>query len=182
MSHFPDATHGPWFLPDEASTKAAGLILGQHLAPHDALGLSGDLGAGKTCLTAALVRGIYQKAKQPMPRDLRVTSPTYTLVNLYPAPDPITQIAHFDLYRLHDLDDLESTGYWDLLEDSPLVIMEWINQVEGAWPEEAWAIHLEHREEGRTLHATRHTRQETQCPRFQALCVAWDLAFGKGEV
>lgn len=137
----------PLFLPDEAATEGAGRALARALAPGDRLGLIGDLGAGKTCLTRGLLDGLYEGLARPA--EARVSSPTYALVNLYPS--PLGQVAHFDLYRLRDLDDLESTGYWDLLAEAGLAIIEWIDQIDGAWPPEALALRLAHAPGGRAL-------------------------------
>lgn len=96
--------------------------LGRHLAeilpacrPMPALLLDGDLGAGKTTLTRELVLCL------PGGEQAEISSPTFTLVNIYPT---CPQVAHFDLYRLEhnsfnqDLEDI-------LFDQSFLVIMEW---------------------------------------------------------
>ncbi len=96
--------------------------LGQYLAdilptcqPMPALLLDGELGAGKTTLTRELVLHL------PGGEQAEISSPTFTLVNIYPT---CPQVAHFDLYRL------EHSGFDQDLEDilfdaSFLVIMEW---------------------------------------------------------
>ncbi|MCA9300300.1 MAG: tRNA (adenosine(37)-N6)-threonylcarbamoyltransferase complex ATPase subunit type 1 TsaE, partial [Phycisphaerales bacterium] len=54
-----------------------------------------------------------------------VASPTYALCNTYPGE---TTIHHLDLYRITSLDDLESVGFWDLLDDT-VVLVEWSDRV-----------------------------------------------------
>ena len=60
-----------------------------------ALGLKGDLGAGKTTFVRYLIEALKG--------DIRaVASPTYTLQHEYPVRDGLT-VEHWDLYRLKEL-------------------------------------------------------------------------------
>jgi tRNA A37 threonylcarbamoyladenosine biosynthesis protein TsaE len=60
------------------ATRAAGLALGRALPPRAVVLLSGELGSGKTTLVKAVCEALGVVPAQ-------VTSPTYTLVNIYPA-------------------------------------------------------------------------------------------------
>ena len=77
--------------------------------------LKGDLGTGKT----TLVRG----ALEAEGIDSGVRSPTYTLVEYYPLER--FAVAHFDLYRLADAEELEYLGYRDYLNPETLCFIEW---------------------------------------------------------
>ncbi len=132
------------FLPDQAATERLGELLATVLTRGDFVGLEGELGAGKTCVTRGILRALTGGTA-------RVTSPTYTLLNEYDGPDHMPVVVHADLYRLHDEDDLESTGYWDAVADADLLIVEWIDQVTAAWPETGWRIQLQHVEAGRSV-------------------------------
>ncbi len=157
-------------LGNEQETEALGKTLAQVLAPQDVVGLRGDLGAGKTCVARGILDGLFARYKQIRPEDLRVTSPTYTLMNLYPGPAPFAEILHADLYRLTDLDDLESTGYWDQLEEASLLLAEWIDCVQGAWPREGWDIELQHTpEDTRRALITWRGSAQTGTERLRAL-------------
>ena len=103
--------------------------------------LSGELGSGKT----TLVRG----ALQARGVDSGVRSPTYTLVEYYPFAD--FAVAHFDLYRLGDPEELEYLGYRDYLNEQTLCFIEWPQRAAGYLNAVDVAIELEYDPEGRRL-------------------------------
>jgi tRNA threonylcarbamoyladenosine biosynthesis protein TsaE len=85
-----------------------------------AIGLIGDLGIGKTHLVKLLIEQLADKLGD------QVTSPTYSLCNIYQS--PALEIRHFDLYRIESEDDLYDTGVLEAIEDREvLVIIEWID-------------------------------------------------------
>lgn len=103
-----------------------GTRLGAVLHPGDVIALRGHLGIGKT----QLVHGI---AKTYLNADVHVCSPSFTIINRYEANGKM--IHHLDLYRLSTLEELESTGYWDVIEDpDALILIEWLDQVDRAQP------------------------------------------------
>ncbi len=114
-------------------TFALGEALGQVLEPFDFIGLSGQLGAGKTQLS----RGIAQGAGVPVED---VSSPTYAIIQSYAGR---LTLHHLDLYRLQTQDDLYSVGYFDLLEQSAAMLVEWVDQVPGAAPDDALRIRID---------------------------------------
>src|SRR5437867_10853598 len=75
---------------------------GRHLAaslrPGDVVALSGDLGAGKTCLVKGIAAGLG--IHQP------ITSPTFTIIHEYPP------LAHVNLYRVDSVAGLGLEGYF----------------------------------------------------------------------
>lgn len=77
-----------------------------------------------------LVRGIAETYLGELGH---VCSPSFTIINRYEAGGK--RIYHLDLYRLSTLEELESTGYWETVEDpSALVLIEWLEQVDRAEP------------------------------------------------
>lgn len=97
--------------------------------------LDGDLGAGKTQVTRWILNelGVRQTA-----------SPTFAIHHEYPCAQG--EIDHVDLYRIKSIDDLESSGFWDLLKKPRgLLFVEWAARLpEDIWPREwpRWSIHL----------------------------------------
>jgi tRNA threonylcarbamoyladenosine biosynthesis protein TsaE len=105
--------------PEETQKVAAALV--EQLHGGDILALEGDLGGGKT----TFVQGIAQALGYSGP----ATSPTFTIMNLYPLADhprDIHQICHVDFYRLKNTEDLENVGIMDYLGDpKTLMVIEW---------------------------------------------------------
>lgn len=103
-------------------TEAIGQKMAAFLRPGDVIAFYGDLGAGKTAFTRGLARGLGIAD--------RITSPTYTIVNEYP--DGRLPLFHFDMYRLHDADDLFDIGWEDYLARGGVCAVEWSENVEEA--------------------------------------------------
>ena len=85
-----------------AETRALGRALGELLPPGSIVALVGDLGAGKTCLTAGLALGLG--IAEP------ISSPTFNLVLEYDEPNARLPLYHFDTYRLTDRAEFEQLG------------------------------------------------------------------------
>jgi tRNA threonylcarbamoyladenosine biosynthesis protein TsaE len=85
------------------------------------IALSGNLGVGKT----TLVRG----ALESLGVTSGVRSPTYTLIEYYEF-SPLS-IAHLDLYRLADAEELEYLGYRDYLNPTTICMIEWPQRAQG---------------------------------------------------
>lgn len=98
------------------------------------VGLTGDLGAGKTTLVRAICRGYGVEAD--------VTSPTYALVHEYEAPR--SPVYHLDLYRLERESELANIGWDDVLSSGGLVLVEWPERAGSLMPPETVPIELEH--------------------------------------
>jgi len=79
------------------------------------LGLSGDLGAGKTQLVKGLARGLGITQ--------RVHSPTFALVNIYTG-GRLT-LFHLDLYRLETRQQILAAGLEEYLAPDGVTVIEW---------------------------------------------------------
>ena len=104
-------------LTDQGATEAFGQSLGRALRASGLtavlVALSGDLGAGKTCLARGMLRGLGHSGPVP--------SPTYALLEPYRLQGLV--VNHLDLYRLADASELEFLGWRDL--DDTVRLVEW---------------------------------------------------------
>jgi len=97
-----------------------GAELASELTGNTLIMLDGELGVGKSVLVRALIHALGYAG--------RVKSPTYTLIESYEIEanqTGITRIAHLDLYRLADPEELEYLGFDDVLDNHQLVLIEW---------------------------------------------------------
>jgi len=96
--------------------------VGARLTPPTVVGLSGELGTGKTTLVQAICRGLGARA--------RATSPTYALVHHYEA--GATPVYHVDCYRLRHADEARDLAFDDMVRERAIVLIEWPERA-GAW-------------------------------------------------
>jgi hypothetical protein len=131
-------------LEDESATMRLGNDLARAVIKGDCLALSGDLGAGKTTLSRALIRTL---ANDP---SLDVPSPTFTLVQSYETNLPVS---HFDLYRLNGPEELDELGLSEALEHG-VALIEWPQKAGALLPDDAIEVTLEDDGAGRkaTIH------------------------------
>ncbi len=117
------------FKPEE--TYRLGEKLAALLQVGDVVCLSGTLGAGKTLLTQGIAAGL--KIREA------VTSPTFTIMNVYDAP---VRLYHFDLYRLEQPGELADIGFdeYTNVHSNGVAIIEWPDRFDGYMPEENFWI------------------------------------------
>ncbi|MBR4308865.1 MAG: tRNA (adenosine(37)-N6)-threonylcarbamoyltransferase complex ATPase subunit type 1 TsaE [Oscillospiraceae bacterium] len=113
-------------------TEALGQALGQKLRGGEVIAYEGDLGAGKTAFTRGLALGLGIS--------MRVTSPTYTVVNEYSGGR--LELFHFDMYRLGSSDELFDIGWEDYLLRGGVCAVEWSENVSDAM-EDAITVRIE---------------------------------------
>ena len=99
-----------------------GEALGRALRPPAVIGLSGELGTGKTTLVQAICRGLGAQAL--------ATSPTYALVHHYEARG--TPVYHVDCYRLRSPQEARDLGFDDMMRERAIVLLEWPQRA-GDW-------------------------------------------------
>lgn len=83
--------------------------------------LSGEVGAGKTTLIKEILKILKVNDN--------VNSPTFSIINEYLSEDKKT-IYHIDLYRIKNIDELHSIGFFEYLESNNLCFIEWGNMIE----------------------------------------------------
>ncbi len=120
-------------------TDALGRALIPCLRPGDVLLLTGPLGAGKSHLARAIIRGF-------LGRDEDVPSPTFTLVQTYEA--KICDLWHADLYRLSHPDEVIELGL-DEAFSTAICLVEWPERLGGLTPPDPIRIALDYSGEGR---------------------------------
>src|SRR2546430_12558060 len=96
--------------------------IGARLTAPAVIGLSGELGTGKTTLVQAICRGLGARS--------RATSPTYALVHHYAA--GATPVYHVDCYRLRQPDEARDLGFDDMIRDRAVILIEWPERA-GSW-------------------------------------------------
>jgi tRNA threonylcarbamoyladenosine biosynthesis protein TsaE len=110
-----DASSFAVALPDERATQTLAARLAARARQGDVIALKGPLGSGKT----SFARG-FIAARCGAPQE--VPSPTFTLVQVYPADGPA--IWHFDLFRLAAPDEAWELGIEDAFADG-ISLIEW---------------------------------------------------------
>ena len=101
-------------------TFKVGKELGLRLTPGSVILLSGDLGSGKTVFVQGMAGGMG------VPENYYITSPTYTLINEYPARLPFF---HVDLFRIETNADLEDIGLLEYFDPPNVMAIEWAERL-----------------------------------------------------
>ena len=103
-------------LKNEDETKLFGEKIGSAITQKLLICLNGDLGAGKTCITKGIAKGLGIMDD--------ITSPTFILVEEYEGRLPLY---HFDVYRIDDTEELYFIGFDDYLSKNAVVIIQKID-------------------------------------------------------
>ena len=118
-------------------TVALGARLGRLLAPGDFIALVGELGAGKTQFAKGIAVGLEVDPDTP------VTSPTYTILNIYQGRIPLY---HFDLYRLQGPEEVAELGFEEYFSGAGACVVEWAERLAEDAPVELLTVTLSHAE------------------------------------
>lgn len=128
-----------------------GAFLGQQLKSGSVVALSGELGSGKTCLTQGIAVGLK------VPKDLCVTSPSYSLINEYRGR---LRLYHVDLYRLEHVSELEEIGLEEILCSNGVTVIEWAEKLLNFLPDERLHVAISIvNNQTRDLHLAGHGRR-----------------------
>jgi len=98
-------------------TIAFGRSLAGLLEPPKLVLLRGDLGAGKTTMVKGIAAAFDAAAEED------VTSPTFTLIHEYRAPN--VTLYHIDLYRIDTPRELDTLALDDLRDANTILLIEW---------------------------------------------------------
>jgi tRNA threonylcarbamoyladenosine biosynthesis protein TsaE len=129
-----------------AETRAIGARLASALLEADepgplVVGLTGDLGAGKTTLVSGLLGALGHAGP--------ARSPTYTLIEPYRLAG--RDVNHCDLYRLRDPTELDDLGIRDLLAPRSLLLVEWPERAGNRLGIPDLSLQLGYLDEGRSV-------------------------------
>lgn len=124
------------------------------------LGLTGELGSGKTTFSQALAKELGVKE--------RVLSPTFVIMKRYLigqsdnlATGQLKNFYHLDCYRIAGAKDLEELGFAKIIKDPKnLVAIEWSEKIKNILPKDTIWIKFEHLgEERRKIEIVNHKTQ-----------------------
>lgn len=105
-------------------TEAFAACVGAEVQSGCVIGLSGELGAGKTQFVKGLARGLGVKD--------RVHSPTFALLNIYDGGR--LRLFHLDLYRLEHPEHIRAAGLEEYFSPPGVAVVEWIERWQGPKP------------------------------------------------
>ena len=145
------------------STEALAGKLSQLLQPGDFISLHGELGTGKTKFASGIAKGLGVDPSKP------ITSPTYTLLNIYEGRIPLY---HFDLYRLSGDDDVAALGFSEYFYGNGISLVEWAERLHDELPQSRLDIYLRYVDDG-----SRDIELISTSPRFDRIL---ELLFSRG--
>jgi tRNA threonylcarbamoyladenosine biosynthesis protein TsaE len=136
-------THSP------AQTQKVGRIMGNLANPGDVFLLVGTLGAGKTCLTQGIARGL--KTKEP------ARSPTFILATQYQGR---LTINHIDLYRIEDPIEAIDFGIEEYMNSEEVCVIEWADRTKAIFPEDCLWVEINYGRNKNTRQFTMYNTNE----------------------
>ncbi len=125
---------GEWLTHSEEETRHFAENFARELKPGTILLLEGNLAAGKTTFVQGMVKGLN------VPEAVMVHSPTFTIINEYPAK---INLVHIDLYRIDHPQQLEELGIEEYLDTHKILAVEWADKAAHYWPKDAIKIRIE---------------------------------------
>src|SRR3989344_8721663 len=103
------------------------------------VGLSGELGSGKTSFVQGVARTLGVEE--------HVTSPTFILERIYKLGGETSKwkyLVHIDCYRLDSAQELKHLGFEELAsEPENLILIEWPERIVGALPKDIITLKFE---------------------------------------
>ena len=107
-----------------ADTQAFGTRFGQQAVSGLVIGLTGDLGAGKTQFVKGVAHGLGVSEA--------VLSPSFGLLHVYSTGR--LPLFHLDFYRLDTTAQIVAAGLEEYLEPAGVTLVEWWDRWQGAKP------------------------------------------------
>ena len=149
-------TNGP------EETQRLGEVIGRQAQPGDIYLLTGPLGAGKTCLTQGIGRGL------DVPGYVR--SPTFVLMTRHRGR---LVLHHLDLYRIEDPSEAWDLGLDEQLLGQDVSVVEWADKAGELFPPESCWISLDYGPEESQRKVTLSTTSSRYCTVLKRLGAAF---------
>lgn len=107
------------------------------------IGLTGELGSGKTTFVQGFAKGLGINEK--------IISPTFVLIRQHKIPKTKKMLYHIDLYRIDDEEQMKDIGIKDLLNDKQpafgrtnhFILIEWAEKAKEFLPQRTTFINFE---------------------------------------
>lgn len=106
--------------------------LGKQLKGSEVIELVSDLGGGKTTFVRGIAKGVGS--------DDQVSSPTFTLNNVYAGKD--LTVYHFDFYRLFEAGIMQEELAEIIADPKAVTVVEWADIVQNVLPDDRLTIHI----------------------------------------
>jgi tRNA threonylcarbamoyladenosine biosynthesis protein TsaE len=116
-------------------TRNWGKRLGRLMRGGEIVGLTGELGSGKTCFARGVAEGL------DVGKEAWIRSPTFTLINEY---DGRLPMYHIDLYRIGNARELEELNLREYLFSGGVSVVEWFENLPEGEADEWLQINFEH--------------------------------------
>ena len=110
-----------------------GEIMGKLIPRGSIVGLTGELGAGKTVFRQGSCPRSWNRAQEP-------NSPTFVIMNCYEGKVPLF---HFDAYRLSGETEFENMGYEEFFYGDGVSVVEWADRIRDVLPANAVIIDIQ---------------------------------------
>lgn len=124
-------------------TQRLGERLGRVLEVGDLVLLQGSLGAGKTTFTQGIARGLGLSTP--------VTSPSFTLANVYEQPGADLPLFHLDLWRIKSPLEALGIGLDEYLSGEGACVIEWPDIAAEVLPADYLRVEIERVGDGRAF-------------------------------
>jgi len=139
-------------------TQNLGRIIGEQASAGDVILLTGELGAGKTCLTQGIALGLGVEGY--------VRSPTFVLMTRHHGR---LTLHHVDLYRMASAAEAWDLGLDEQLFGEGICIIEWADRASEIFPEDCLWIDLEYGQNSDRREIILETGVPIEESRFQPL-------------
>ena len=140
-------------LHSEEETLLFGEVIAKGLKAGTFCSLEGSLGAGKTCVSRGILRGMGHTG--------HVKSPTYPLVEIYNL--KTLTICHFDFYRITNPLEILEAGFRDMFSGTNICLVEWAEKGKGVIPRPDITISLSFNQDSRNVSVSAISQLGQQC-------------------